>query len=376
MAKTKKQNAVANFSARWSCPLDVKLVNPSPLNWLPVHPRYERVSCSKESALLLQPLLHKTLSGLADKFMYQLEDSFLIKTDEELYEAYNKGQTSYYHYQIGLHAQTKCRTGTLANQLSDGPFKNMQFQVCSTAGTHALRKYVMKDLTKVAGPWADHKIYRGADILPPSKFTPSQARLERYLLTSPDGRSIIWVFDPYGWAGKSAYAKSASYRHGWPVFSYSKASDILYLVSKFQNQPVYMFNLSKTKPADLSATELYAALESIKDGMFTSTKYECLNVLMGLCHIVVFANHLPDKSFMTGDRIKTVYWKQIPKKLRKRKAFDWGEDDLPWEEMEKHYDAANGRWTLDGVRIDTNADNLGLPKPKPKKKRKPNAWPL
>lgn len=345
----KQKNPCTNFSCIYKIPKQIIDIGTVPiysvLPWLPqprIPPRYIKIEPTQKYCESLVPAFKTELDQVASKYVFQLEDSYLLKTDEEKYELYNTyGTKHHYHFQTNLHSQTKTRTGTLANLWKDTEFARAQFSVCSSAGQLELKKYCMKSMSKVSGPWADHKIYRGEDIIPPSMFTEDQSRLERFLLTPPDGRSIIWVFDPFGAAGKTAFAKSCSFRHGWPVFTYARASDILYLVSKFQNRDVYMFNLSKTKPADISSTEVYNAFESIKDGMFTSQKFECLNVLMGTCHAVVFANHLPELGFMTGERFETLYWEQLPKGLVKKSTFDWGKSKRSLAFMQAQYVKAN-----------------------------------
>ncbi len=39
------------------------------------------------------------------------------------------------------------------------------FQTGARAGKASLKDYVMKDASRVAGPWADHVIYRGQDLI-------------------------------------------------------------------------------------------------------------------------------------------------------------------------------------------------------------------
>jgi len=43
-------------------------------------------------------------------------------------------------------------------------------------------------------------------------------------------------------------------------------------------------------------------LESIKNGLFFSGKYESTQVVMNSPHLIIFANEPPDKSKMSADR--------------------------------------------------------------------------
>ena len=75
--------------------------------------------------------------------------------------------------------------------------------------------------------------------------------------------------------------------------------------------------------------ELYTAMESVKDGLFTTSKgCNVKNVLMRPCHFVVFANRLPNLGGLAQKRfvIKKVPALQgttpVPQsKVRKEKRF-------------------------------------------------------
>lgn len=284
----------------------------------------------------------------AKKYIFQLEDSWKDLSDEQRtirIEACNEGRDPALpkiehnlHYQVWCNLNNKTRKGTLCKLVNDTKFKGMNISVSSTAGQKALKTYCMKKKTRVAGPWADSPLYLGADLITREMFTIHQKKMHMFLHTicpiaMKQNRLVHWIYCPLGGSGKSAFAKFCAYWHKWPVFTYASAKDILYIVSKFQNKKVYFFNLSKTRSADVSQNELYAALESVKDGMFTSTKYDPLNVLMNPSHTIVFANHLPPKLLMTQKRFKIHEWKPLPDRfLDDSEAFDWGDDEIMTDE--------------------------------------------
>lgn len=261
----------------------------------------------------LQPKLNELLKDVfqMDKFVYQLEDSHLEKT---AIEKMATGQPHNLHFQITGHCKTKHRISQLIDIVNETEFRGMSIKIASNAGKNELRNYCMKKETRVLGPWADHKIYMGADLITPDLFTPDQQALVDFVTTcAPDKRMSTWIYDPNGASGKTAIAKWLCYHFHFPVFTYAKAADILYLVSKFQGKDCYMFNLSKSSPKDIGNSDLYAALEAVKDGMFTSTKYEPMCVLQDPSHVVVFANHLPSLSSLTQGRLRILFWKSLPR---------------------------------------------------------------
>lgn len=115
----------------------------------------------------------------------------------------------------------------------------------------------------------------------------------------------------------------ALHHYEFPVFTYAAAPDLLFLVAQLQNKGCYrqtawslhIVNLSKSKPKQIGSSDLYSALEGIKDGMFTSTKYTPQTILMNPCHIIVFSNDLPNTDCMTQGRFKILEWPQLPANL-------------------------------------------------------------
>lgn len=293
----------------------------------------------------------------ADKFIFQLEDSFLEKSEEEKAA---KACLHNLHFQCWFHVEKKVRASYLIKILQASQYAKWSSSLtqASIPGKESLRRYCMKSSTRVAGPWADREIYLGADLITPSRMVKHQRALLEYLLkfdpVKCGRRMTIWVFCPEGGSGKSAFKKYCAFKKGWPGFTYAKAADLLYLVSKFPNKRVYFFNLSKTKSADVSEQELYAAIESVKDGDFVSTKYECEFVLMNPCHTVVFANHLPKLDNMTRGRFKILRWNRLPESMMSEiPEFDFGCEEITEAQCRE-----------------IQATELALESPRPKKRQR------
>lgn len=259
------------------------------------------------------------LRQYSDKFIFQLECPTGTKN---------------YHYQGYLHAKERTRPKTLATTLQgDGKdftdvFFGIEVQAASTAGKAALKKYCMKQESRVAGPWADKAVYMGRDLPSADHLYPFQRSIKN-MLTDSDDRHINWIYDEEGNSGKTKILKYMLFHYGIPCLSYGNSADILNLVSKFQGAAGYSFNLTRTKPATFSSQDLYAAMESIKDGMFINTKYETDMVLMECPAMVVVANALPDFTSLSRDRwrVWTIQRPEMELKKYKRKRFQLEETD-------------------------------------------------
>jgi hypothetical protein len=219
-----------------------------------------------------------------DKFIFQAEDT---------------GDNP--HYQGYFHGRTKIRPKTYGRSWNED-FEGIEIRACSTKGIEALKNYCMKTDTRVDGPWADKAIYMGADLWPMDKCPKWQQQLHALLAKPPDDRHMYWIYDPVGNNGKTKFVKTVAFRHGALALAYGHSTDVLNLVSKFPGKSCYIWNLTRAKPATLSALDLYSAMESVKDGLFTNLKYETAQVLMNSPHVVVMANHLPEFSQISLDR--------------------------------------------------------------------------
>jgi len=278
-------------------------------------------------ALLVVPKLQAFFQGNAEHYICQVEDTKPLPADapEDTSHTHNM------HIQCYLNTGERKRTTALLKLIrspeNDWAKWSMKLSKASAAGITALKSYAMKEESRMAGPWADKKIYLGADLINKIQFTRDQLTLHNYMKNiEPSKRYSFWVYCPKGGSGKSAILKWLCYHYGWPAFTWASAKDILYLVSEFQGKRAYMINLGKTKPADVSNQELYAAIEGIKDGMFTSTKYKPKMVMQAPAHVVVFSNQLPNPAMLTRCRIKIIQWKPLPRHLLEdHDDFDWGQ---------------------------------------------------
>lgn len=232
-----------------------------------------------------QSIVHKAFSKLCKKFIYQLERC---------------PTTGSSHYQCYCNLRKKCRNGKLAKALSSLGLKGVTCLPASDNGKEKLRLYAMKNDTRIAGPWADRAIYLGQDL--PTVLRPWQQNIADMIQREPDKRKIHWFYDADGGAGKSTFAKYMYFHHKILTLTFGDAKDLLNLVFKQQGLPTYMFDLSRTKGGKSSMSDIYQALESVKNGYFINTKYETGVACYKIPHVIVFSNHAPLLSALSHDR--------------------------------------------------------------------------
>lgn len=205
------------------------------------------------------------------------------------------------HYQGFMHTKNRFRPAQLATDCNKpGNPHAMEVQVCHDHG--AVKRYSMKDDTRVAGPWADKVLYMGEDLPTDADLYPWQRSLEEILASPPGDRKILWIYDPVGNTGKTKLAKRLATKQDAIVLGYANKNDAINLVYKNQNHRIYIWNLTRTKPATISETELYSAIEEVKDGMFMNSKYETGMCVMKCPHVVVLSNTVPQYGSISADR--------------------------------------------------------------------------
>lgn len=123
-----------------------------------------------------------------------------------------------------------------------------------------------------------------------------------------DDRKIIWYVDVEGGAGKTTLARQLE---DCQVISGGREQDIFFAVSG-EPPRIFVFDLARSKSEWIP----YSSMEKIKDGMWTSSKYQSANVVLDYSPwVVVFANVEPDLSKMSMDRWVVRYLNDADREL-------------------------------------------------------------
>lgn len=140
------------------------------------------------------------------------------------------------------------------------------------------------------------------------ELKPWQKELEETLNRRSDNRSILWYYDEKGGAGKTVFCKHymAKKEEGEVMYltgfngTNNIAMTLLTHYDGYGRMPRVLFlNLTR----DTEEHKIYGPLESIKDGILSTTKYAGGQVFLPETpHVVVMANRLPQRDRMTADR--------------------------------------------------------------------------
>lgn len=122
-----------------------------------------------------------------------------------------------------------------------------------------------------------------------------QCKLKSDIELPADKRSIIWYSDVRGNTGKTWMSKYLMALHGALRLENGKSSDLKHA---YNGQRIVIFDLSRTQQEHLN----YEAIESIKNGMVFSPKYQSVSKVFTIPHVICFANWDPNYGAMSADR--------------------------------------------------------------------------
>jgi len=119
-----------------------------------------------------------------------------------------------------------------------------------------------------------------------------------YVAANDNDRSIFWVHDAKGGAGKSTLARYLMDK-GYIQLD-GKVCDMAYMFDATAKGII--FDVARTK-AD-SMDHIYQFAEKVKDGYIVSSKYESRGIKFPSKTVIIFSNFAPDHSKWSHDRLK------------------------------------------------------------------------
>lgn len=159
----------------------------------------------------------------------------------------------------------------------------------------------IKYITKGGIVEGNLKLPKPLKILEDEKLYAWQKDVLEIIRTEPDDRTIHWLWEKKGCAGKTTFCKYLSHKFG-AVPLEGKKNDILYCAAIFESD-IYVWDLERSMEEYVS----YGALEKIKNGYFMCSKYESKPVIRNCPHVFVFANFEPDVSRLSKDKWNIVH---------------------------------------------------------------------
>ena len=107
---------------------------------------------------------------------------------------------------------------------------------------------------------------------------------------------MLFCVDITGNNGKTFLAKWLLTSQNAQYFNTTKYADVFYAVNTVDQ--IVIFDLTRDKLEFIN----YGLIESLKNGLGFSSKYECVTKIFEPKRIIVFMNDFPDRSKLSADR--------------------------------------------------------------------------
>lgn len=114
----------------------------------------------------------------------------------------------------------------------------------------------------------------------------------------PDDRKVNWIVDPAGGGGKTTLIKMLIAKYGLDKVLWITGGDTKSIAHAWKGERIVCFNYSRS----LEEAVNYNAIESIKDGLIFSPKFDSGKKLFESPHLIVMSNFEPDQRKLTADR--------------------------------------------------------------------------
>lgn len=200
-------------------------------------------------------------------------------------------KTDYQHMQLAITMKNKKRLTWFKHHLA--PHVHCEVM----RNEEASFDYCSKEDTRIWGPWV-YPEPPSVGIDDPMKdltMRPWQQDIIDIIEGPVHSRHIYWYWEPVGCVGKTVFCKHLIVRYDAQFFQGGSKKDIAYA---YKGGQIVLFNFSR----DVEDKVSYESIESVKDGLIFSGKYESGVKMFAQPHIVCFANWLPQVERMSLDR--------------------------------------------------------------------------
>lgn len=233
-----------------------------------------------------------TLNNYTESEIEQIEQILSFESDWYVFQE-EKGENNTPHIQGTLKLKKKQRITQLKKW-------NQRIHWEVTRSISASIAYASKEKTRCGRQFS-----KGIEIPKPLKILKEedlyiwQKKIIALIDTEPDDRTIHWVWEMNGCTGKTQLIKYLlTTRNDVIAVSSGKGPDLAYAVSCAKNFNTVLIFL----PRSLENMVNYMMIESIKDGLVFSGKYESKTLIFNSPHVIVFANFEPFILALSLDR--------------------------------------------------------------------------
>jgi len=214
----------------------------------------------------------------------------------------------YKHWQVRLSLIKRRRYAFIKKKIAEGVFW-LKGHISPTVNAQFYTGdefYVLKEDTRVAGPWTDRDAEKPRETIQLLNFKRHELRgwqkmmfleCEKYC-----DRTINLVYNPTGGCGKSIFAEYLEFKGvAEEIPPFRLMDDIFQWVAGRPIKPVYIVDMPRGMKKDRLG-DFYSGIEVIKNGVAYDKRYHAKKIRFNRPRVFVFTNELPNLDLMSKDR--------------------------------------------------------------------------
>lgn len=232
---------------------------------------------------------------------------------EEMTEAKEEKKTGYHHWQGRVSLIKKKRLTTLVKSCESSVMKKCHWSITSTNAKSGFT-YVMKADTRINGPWTDkdgdveevmEEINREVkEWYPWQKEIINDCKDFKEKKRYPDTRTITFIYDKVGKAGKSTLCKYLDVHKLANVLPpVTDCQDMLQMAMCMPKAKAFLIDIprgDRQKPEKIQ--QMWNGIETLKNGYAYDKRHVFKSRRTASPAMYIFSNHLPDLACLSEDR--------------------------------------------------------------------------
>lgn len=203
--------------------------------------------------------------------------------------------------------------------------------------------YHMYGRTLEAAELQHHKKSKPRNVLTKENLNFMQSKVLELALKPLEDRTVHWIVDEKGGAGKSALIRYLIVNHGATLLGLSYKDS----AEAYDKQGIVCFDIERDTKEEYVP---YALFEALKNGMIFSGKYHGVTKIFDPPHVFIFANRRPDESKLSQDRWRIIdcssLLEQMSDELNEPDSpqLEWNEIPAPPQLQRQDAYIFNGGW--------------------------------
>lgn len=237
-----------------------------------------------------------------------IEQLFRKDCDRWCFQLERGEETGYEHYQCRISFKVKKRLSTAINWFNENIGSGHISVTCDATHRKGNMFYVMKEETRIDGPWSDqattdeHYVPKRLRIEP--EWRPWQQKVIDDLNSEPDDRTINVIIDEKGNIGKSLLTMYlAANKRARRIPQQKDIRDVMRLIMSGDPVKCYFIDFPRAI-SERDQNSMYAAIEEIKNGYCYDDRYKFRERYFDPPHVWIFTNRMPNLELASKDRWK------------------------------------------------------------------------